>query len=245
MSIKKILGLCLALVMMASVALADDVFTGASTGFNDNELKVEVSVADGKITDIKILENQETPDIGGKAMDELKDKILAEQTLAVDAVSGATYSSNGLVKAVAAAVTEAGIDPTTLGYVDPTAPVILPPCMLLQELDQPESGWHLAGYRYFTYPTQGTTCSDKITFAIEEDGMIVHDLMVYGGCTGTAEAFSILCEGQTVDYCVERMLGILCHGSNGSSCPDQAAKALSTAQALINGTLCDGCDAEE
>ncbi len=73
----------------------------------------------------------------------------------------------------------------------------------------------------------------------------VHNLVVYNGCSGTSAGFGALCEGQTVDYCVERMEGILCHGSNGSSCPDQSAKALATAQALINGTLCENCGLAE
>ena len=66
-----------------------------------------------------------------------------------------------------------------------------------------------------------------------------------GGGSGTAAGFGALCEGQTVDYCVERMGGILCHGSNGSSCPDQSAKALAAAKGLIDGTLCDNCGAAE
>ena len=148
-------------------------------------------------------------------------------------------SSNGLKAAVADALTAAGLDPTTYGYEE-VSTELLPPCMLIKEVEPEEEG-----YRSFYYTTQGNTCSDHITFSTKEDDMTVHNLVVYGGCSGTAAGFGALCEGQTVDYCVERMGGILCHGSNGSSCPDQSAKALAAAKGLIDGTLCDNCGAAE
>ena len=35
--------------------------------------------------------------------------------------------------------------------------------------------------------------------------------------------------------------GILCHGSKGSSCPDQTAKALAQAKVVITGEGCANC----
>lgn len=116
-----------------------------------------------------------------------------------------------------------------------------PPCKLIEEItatDAPE------GTRSFKFTTDGRTCSKSVTFDIAGGDYILKNV-VYGGCSGTAAGFGALCEGQTVDYCMERMGGILCHGSNGSSCPDQSAKALTAAKGLIDGTLCDNCGAAE
>lgn len=240
--------LCAALVLCLlcgsgmAAAFVTGTYTGAGEGFA-GEFKVEVTLNDEGIESIKALENSETPAIGGAAIETLTAQIVEKQSLAVDAVSGATLTSNGLLIATAAALTEAGVDPTELGYADPAAPVILPPCMLLKEVEKPADGEAVEGYRYFDYTTQGTTCSDQITFAIKEDDMTVHNLQVFNGCNGTAQGFGALCENQTIDYCVERMTGILCHGSKGSSCPDQSAKALSQAKVYLTGADCTNCGA--
>lgn len=245
MSMKKIVSLflCVAMIFAAS-ALAESAITpgtyeGAGEGFDAAGIKVNVTLNEEGIEAIEVLENNETPSVGGAAMETLIPQIIEGQTLAVDAVAGATLSSNGLKAAVADALTAAGLDPTTCGYEE-VSTELLPPCMLIKEVEPEEED-----YRSFYYTTQGNTCSDHITFSIKEDDMTVHNLVVYGGCSGTAAGFGALCEGQTVDYCVERMEGILCHGSNGSSCPDQSAKALAAAKGLIDGTLCDNCGAAE
>jgi uncharacterized protein with FMN-binding domain len=70
-----------------------------------SEAEVAVSVADGRIDSIEVLSFEE-----GK--EELRDKVVAEvlagQTLAVDAVSGATGSTKTLLKAIELAVTGEG-----------------------------------------------------------------------------------------------------------------------------------------
>ena len=72
-------------------------------------------------------------------------------------------------------------------------------------------------------------------------GVILKNVVYEGGCAGTQDAFSALCKGKTIDCCVERMSGILCHGSKGSSCPDQTAKALAQAKVVITGEGCANC----
>ena len=72
-------------------------------------------------------------------------------------------------------------------------------------------------------------------------GVILKNVVYEGGCAGMQDAFSALCKGKTIDYCVERMSGILCHGSKGSSCPDQTAKALAQAKVVITGEGCANC----
>lgn len=243
---KKIFGLLLVLVMIASVAMAEVTFTagtyeGTAEGFGAAGVKATVVLNDKGIESITVDAADETPAIGGAAIEALVPQIVEGQTLAVDAVASATVTSNGLKAAVAAALEAAGVDPAELGY-EVAAPIPAP-CMVLKEVEADPNGVKVEGYRYFDYATQGTTCSNQITFAIKEADLTVYSVKVLGGCLGTADAFGALCEGKTIDYCVERMLGILCHGSKGSSCPDQTAKALAQAKVVITGAPCTNCDA--
>lgn len=79
------------------VSLIDD---GVYTGECDNKLVkagVEVQVEDGRITNIKILEHENG--LGSKA-ETIVNRVIQGQTLNVDAVTGATYSSNTILKAI-------------------------------------------------------------------------------------------------------------------------------------------------
>lgn len=72
------------------------------------EFKVEVSVADGKIDRITVLDSRETPGMGDVAMEKLTKQIIDNQTLNVDAVTGATLSSMAFTTAVSSALDELG-----------------------------------------------------------------------------------------------------------------------------------------
>ena len=110
----------------------------------------------------------------------------------------------------------------------------------LVEVEASEAHKKSAGYRYFDYACSGTTCSHRITFSIREADMTVWDLDVQEACTGTSDCFAALCQGLTIDECVGRMAGIMCHASPDSSCPDQSAQALAHAKMMILGET--GCD---
>lgn len=85
----------------------DGTYQGSGTGFGGT-VTVQVTVADGKITGIDILDaSGETPSYFASARGVVS-KILAGQTSNVDAVSGATYSSNGIIQAVQNALSKAG-----------------------------------------------------------------------------------------------------------------------------------------
>ncbi len=72
-----------------------------------------------------------------------------------------------------------------------------------------------------TYKTFGT-CSSQITFDVE-DGK-VRNVKFYGGCAGNTQGVAKLAEGRDVDDVIKILSGIMCR--NGTSCPDQLAKAL-------------------
>ena len=219
---KKILSIVLALVLVLFSAVAfADTFEGIGEGFKP--LQVKVDVAEGKINAIEMIVNDETPEIGGVAIETLTKQIIDGQTLAVDTISQATYTSVGFTAAVADALTKAGMDPAAMGWEDKSV-VILPACMRIQEKLLKND------FHYFNYTT-ANVCSEYICFAIYEPDMTVWDLRVYGGCHGTSDA------------CIERLGGIQCSGSatGVDSCPDQCAQALAAAKGMILGTLCDGC----
>lgn len=77
-------------------------YTASKTGHNA-DIKVEVTVDDTSIKSVKILEHKESPGISDPAIERIPKAIVDGQTLAVDAISGATITS----KAILAAVTEA------------------------------------------------------------------------------------------------------------------------------------------
>lgn len=83
--------------------------TGEGSGYG-GALTVEVTLSADKktIENVVIGENNETESIGGKAMEQLAADVLAHQTVALDAVSGATLASNGFLTAVSAAIEAAG-----------------------------------------------------------------------------------------------------------------------------------------
>ena len=231
---KKIFSICLALVLLlCSAAAMAETFEGLGEGFKP--LKVNVTVNKGKIEAIEMLVNDETPTIGGAAIETLTKQIIDGQTLAVDTVAGATYTTAGFTAAVADAVTKAGMDPAAMGFEDKSV-VILPVCMRIEE-ELVKSKYH-----YFKYTT-ANVCSKYITFAIYEPDMTVWDVRVYGGCHGTSDAFGALCAGLTVEECVARLGGIQCSGSatGVDSCLDQTAQAIKAGWDYMNGTLCESC----
>ena len=77
-------------------AIPDGVYVG-EYDVNFIYAKVEVTVSDGKMTGIAILEHRQER---GKAAEAVISDMLAEQKIDVDAVSGATNSSTVIKKAV-------------------------------------------------------------------------------------------------------------------------------------------------
>ncbi len=89
-----------------SFDVSDGTYYGTGTGFA-GKIKVAVAVKDKQITAIEIVENEADDDAFFSRAKGVIDKIISGQTLEVDAVSGATYSSNGIISAVKNALTGA------------------------------------------------------------------------------------------------------------------------------------------
>ncbi len=84
----------------------DGIYTETAKG-KKGDLDVTVIISDGKISDIQIGDNKETPDIGAKAIAELPAEMIKGQTYEVDAISGATITSTGIKDAVARCLEQA------------------------------------------------------------------------------------------------------------------------------------------
>lgn len=81
----------------------DGVYTGVGTGFR-GETQVQVAVEKGYITDITVLSYEDDAEFFQKAQSSILQQILSEQSVDVQTVSGATFSSNGILEAVADAL---------------------------------------------------------------------------------------------------------------------------------------------
>lgn len=84
-------------------AAETETLTGSAEGFG-GEVTVTLTTEDGKITACTLEGKDETPEIGGKALTELEQKVVDANGIEFDAVSGATVTSKAVKKAVAAAL---------------------------------------------------------------------------------------------------------------------------------------------
>ena len=103
-----------AAIATGAFAAQSGTFTGEAQGRN-GPVKVEVTLTDGKITAVKVVSHKESAGIADPALERIPAAISAEQSVAVDAVGGATLTSEAIKAAVLAALTSAGID--TAGYM--------------------------------------------------------------------------------------------------------------------------------
>lgn len=85
----------------------DGTYTGSGTGYRGGTTKISVTVSDGKISSIQAISNQDTPKFYQRAEGTIIKSIISKQSTSVDTVSGATYSSKGIMSAVTNALNEA------------------------------------------------------------------------------------------------------------------------------------------
>ena len=114
---KKIISAFLAsMLLLGSIggaAMAEGMTPGTyeaeAQGFH-GDVKLSVTVDAEKITAIDILEHSETEGIGAAALPKLVEAVLANQTIGVDSVAGATVTSEAFKAAMTDALTQAGAD---------------------------------------------------------------------------------------------------------------------------------------
>ena len=109
---KKLLLVASVLALLTMSACAKDAtgetYTATEKGYG-GDVVVELTVSEGKITNVTITGDGETPGVGSKAIEQMPEMILTAQDYEVDVVSGATITSTSVKKAAKAAMTEAGL----------------------------------------------------------------------------------------------------------------------------------------
>lgn len=85
----------------------DGVYFGEGTGFRDETTKVRVTVSDGIITDIVPISTGDDEAFFNRAFQSISENVKINQNSQVDAVTGATFSSKGIIDAVTDALSKA------------------------------------------------------------------------------------------------------------------------------------------
>ncbi|MGE5610082.1 MAG: FMN-binding protein [Bacillota bacterium] len=86
--------------------LRDGVYLGKSLGYGDTNMEVTVTIAGGKIADMQV-KHQEKIELGATRI--IPRQIIARQSLKVDAVTGATVTSQAIVDGTFEALKKAGL----------------------------------------------------------------------------------------------------------------------------------------
>lgn len=127
MNFKKILSLTLALLLIVGIVGCTKEVNNTPGGNNENaiykagtytaaakghnaDVTVEVTFDDNSIVLVKVKEHDETAGISDTPIERIPSEIVKGQTLAVDTVSGATFTSNAILAAVEDCVKQAGGD---------------------------------------------------------------------------------------------------------------------------------------
>ncbi len=190
---------------MPSGAMKDGTYTGSGMGYND-DITVKVTVSGGKITDIAIVSSDDDEPYFTNARAVIA-RILSSQTTNVDAVSGATYSSKGIMaavsdalqKAVAAAKGDGSSDSGkgdggSDGKTDPVDPSPSPdPGPSPVDPDNPDETVHYADGTYTAYAycadTERPDRYDPYYVALTvtvKDGAVTNISDIHGSATGNA-----------------------------------------------------------
>ena len=84
----------------------DGTYEGSAQGYG-GPIRVSVVIADGKISSVAVLSHDKEDDAYYSMAEGLVPQIISAQSTAIDTVSGATFSSNGILNAVDEALKEA------------------------------------------------------------------------------------------------------------------------------------------
>ena len=137
-----------------------ETLTGSAEGFG-GQVTATLTVEDGKITVCALEGADETPEIGGKALEELEKQVVAAGGYEIDGVSGATVTSKAVSKAVADALGEEIEEPETEAKeVETAAPA---------EIVEIEGGLQI-GQTYAA--AHGTSCFAEAVAVVQDDVIV-------------------------------------------------------------------------
>lgn len=81
------------------ITYKDGIYIGSSEGKN-GEIKVKVTVKDGRVHNIEILSHSDTQNLFEIVYKKITSSVYEKQSAEVEIVSGATLTSNGLIRAI-------------------------------------------------------------------------------------------------------------------------------------------------
>ena len=87
--------------------VGENQYIGSDANGIGGKIVVRVTYADGTISDVEVLEQNETPEFGGAALEELPAKVVEADSTEVDVITGATITSKAFLAAVADAIAQA------------------------------------------------------------------------------------------------------------------------------------------
>ena len=114
---KKLIGLVLSIILAMGLLACDSkniiykegIYEGNAEG-HIGPIRVQVVTDQYEIKEIKILEQQETPVIAEIVYDKIPPRVIKANSPEVEVVAGATYTSNGLLKAIKNALDKAIVE---------------------------------------------------------------------------------------------------------------------------------------
>lgn len=114
---KKTIAMLLSALLVLTMVPFATATTATFTGQGDskiggaNAIMVELTVNDtGTITEVKVIENKDTPGLSDPAVKAIPEAIVANNSIAVDAMSGATFTSEAIIMAARNALIAGGLD---------------------------------------------------------------------------------------------------------------------------------------
>lgn len=110
------------LMLLHITAVFAETQSATTQGFG-GDVTVTVEVEDGEIVSVKAEGAGETQGVGSVAIDELPAAIVKAQSVAIDGISGATFSSTAVLDAAKEALIAAGMDEETITAVQEKEPV--------------------------------------------------------------------------------------------------------------------------
>ena len=156
---------------------ADGVYTGKSRGYGGS-VKVQVTMADGYITDVQIVDASHETKAFLKRAKRLLNTVLDSQTWEVDAVSEATYTSRGILGAIQNALTGEEVVNPLPPQPKPAEPLVA------EEFTAPSA------YRDGVYTASAEGFGGPITVQVTVAADAITDITVVSAADETPEYFS-------------------------------------------------------
>ena len=207
---KKFLSLLLALTMLLTLCSVASAEAGVFTGVGDSEIggkgAIEVAVTvdeNGAVTAIEVTKNGDTVGISDPAVAQIPGLIVEQQTANVDAVAGATKTSDAIMAAVLDAVTKAGLD--TVKWSTKVETVVEKAEDVTIETEIVVIGGGGAG---LAAAVQANQLGSKV-LVLEKMGKVGGNTILAGGALQTISTLGSMLYGERDFYGLRKMLSLL------------------------------------